>query len=139
MSSSRRSTQNTAVLLLSKSKLLDVGYLLIWLAGSQVALDGFAERIRQLLIEDATLAGLSKSATNAFRLYKRTRPAASAESLARTRLQAPEGVHPLLAAAIPASALAGLEAQVRLAFPVNVVSKICVSSAIEDVIGIVIG
>ena len=80
----------------------------------QVALDGIAERIRQQLVEDATLAGLSKSATNAFRLYKRTRPAASAESLARTRLQAPEGVHPLLAAAIPASALAGLEAQVSL-------------------------
>ncbi|KAK9865158.1 hypothetical protein WJX84_010261 [Apatococcus fuscideae] len=81
----------------------------------QVALDGIAERIRQQLIEDATLAGLSKSATNAFRLYKRTRPSASAESLARTRLQAPEGVHPLLAAAIPASALAGLEAQAGVA------------------------
>lgn len=87
----------------------------IVLARLQVALDGIAERIRQQLVEDATLAGLSKSATNAFRLYKRTRPAASAESLARTRLQAPEGVHPLLAAAIPASALAGLEAQVSLA------------------------
>ena len=79
---------------------------------AQVALDGIAERIRQQLIEDATLAGLSKSATNAFRLYKRTRPVASAESLARVRLQAPEGVHPLLAAAIPSAALAGLEAQV---------------------------
>ncbi len=78
-----------------------------------MALDGIAERIRQLLIEDASLAGLAKSATNAFRLYQRTRPTASAESLARVRLQAPEGVHPLLAAAIPSAALAGLEAQVN--------------------------
>ena len=58
------------------------------------------------------LEGMERSCTNAWKLYKRTRPAASPESVARTREMAAAGVHPMLAAALPQASLMGAEAEV---------------------------
>lgn len=67
----------------------------------------------QNLIADNDLQGLQKSVGNAFGLYVKTRPPASAESVARAKALGKEGVHPLLAKSLPASNLVGLEAQVN--------------------------
>lgn len=58
------------------------------------------------------LEGLQKSVANAFSLYVKTRPPASAESVARAKALKKEGIHPLLAQALPKASLAGFEAQV---------------------------
>ncbi len=66
----------------------------------------------QSLIVQNDLQGLQKSVGNAYSLYVKTRPPASAESVARSKAMAKEGIHPLLAKALPKTSLAGLEAQV---------------------------
>ena len=71
-----------------------------------------ATRIRTLLEQSETLASLARSATAAFALYRRTQPAAAPQSAVRAKALPAEGVHPLLAAHVPANALAGLEDQV---------------------------
>lgn len=57
---------------------------------------------------------MQRSCTNAFSLYKRTRPPAAPESVARAKALPKEGVHPLLAAQVPVTSGTGLEAQVGL-------------------------
>jgi hypothetical protein len=67
----------------------------------------------QNLVADNDLQGLQKSVGNAFGLYVKTRPPASAESVARAKALGKEGIHPVLARSLPAANLVGLEAQVR--------------------------
>lgn len=55
---------------------------------------------------------MTKACSNAFGLYKRTRPPAAPESVARAKGLPKEGIHPLLAAKVPVTAASGLEAQV---------------------------
>jgi len=81
----------------------------------QAALDDEVERVRYLLESDVELAGAAHAADNAFKLYKRTRPMAAPESATRAKNLPREGMHPLLAAALPSTALGGLEAQEGLA------------------------
>ena len=78
----------------------------------QAALEDNAERVRAAVANASELQGLQRSCANAWLLYKRTRPAASPESVTRARSMPAAGVHPDLAAACPQSSLAGLEAQV---------------------------
>ena len=66
----------------------------------------------QELIVQHDLQGLQKSVGNAYSLYVKTRPPASAESVARAKAFVKEGIHPLLAKALPQAGMAGLEAQV---------------------------
>ena len=54
------------------------------------------ERVREIAARDASLMSLDKVCENAFSLYKRTRPAASTESLKRARLLPKPGPHPQL-------------------------------------------
>lgn len=64
------------------------------------------------LISAKDLQGLQKSASNAWNLYVKTRPPASLESVTRAKSCCREGVHPLLARALPAAQRPGPEAQV---------------------------
>ena len=79
----------------------------------QVVVADAATRTRTLLEQSETLASLQRSATAAFVLYRRTRPAAAPQSVVRAKALPAEGIHPLLAAHVPLNALAGLEDQVR--------------------------
>lgn len=81
----------------------------------QAALDDAVEHLRGVMEAAPDLAGLLKAADNAMKLYIRTRPAAAPESARRAKAFAKEGVHALLAAALPSDALGGLEAQDCLA------------------------
>ncbi len=80
---------------------------------AQAVLEGAVERVTALVAASPELQALRRSCANAWGLYRRTRPGAAAESVARARALPPGGVHPLLAAAVPASALPSAEAQVR--------------------------
>ena len=84
-------------------------------AGMQAALADVLERVRGTLEASEDLSGQLHTASNAFKLYAKTRPPAAAESVKRARGLLGEGIHPLLAAALPSDALAGLEAQASLA------------------------
>lgn len=81
----------------------------------QAALDDLLVRVRAALAGSHDLSGQLKSAENAFRLYLKTRPGAAAESVKRAKTLPKEGIHPVLAAALPSDALGGLEAQTDLA------------------------
>lgn len=81
----------------------------------QAALDDNIEHLRFLVESNADLQGAAHAADNAFKLYKRTRPAAAPESVRRAKIMPREGMHPVLAAALPSNALGGLEAQEGLA------------------------
>lgn len=78
----------------------------------QAALDDSIEHAREALTSSHDLIGMQKSCNNAFSLYKRTRPPAAPESVARAKALPKEGVHPLLAARVPVTSGTGLEAQV---------------------------
>ena len=79
----------------------------------QAALDDSIEHAREALSSSHDLLGMQKACTNAFGLYKRTRPPAAPESVARAKALPKEGMHPLLAAKVPVNSGTGLEAQVR--------------------------
>lgn len=81
----------------------------------QVALDGSIEHLRQVFESSPDLSSQKRAADNAMKLYIRTRPPASPESVRRAKALVKEGVHPLLAAAVPSHTLGGLEAQECLA------------------------
>ena len=81
----------------------------------QAALDADGERVRAALDADVDLAHAKRGADNAAQMYKRTRPPASPESVARARRVPPVlGAHPGLAAcagaAAPAAPRAGAAA-----------------------------
>ena len=78
----------------------------------QAALDDSIEHAREALTSSHDLIGMQRSCNNAFSLYKRTRPPAAPESVARAKALQKEGVHPLLAAQVPVTSGTGLEAQV---------------------------
>ena len=71
-----------------------------------------AERVRDIVAGASELQAQQRSCSNAWNLYKRTRPAASPESAARARTLAAPGPHPLLAAACTAYTQEHAQAQV---------------------------
>ena len=79
---------------------------------AQIVVADAAARTQELLTSSETLASLQRSANHAFVLYRKTRPQASPQSAVRAKALPQEGMHPLLAAHVPDTALAGLEAQV---------------------------
>eukprot|EP00897_Mesotaenium_endlicherianum_P004232 jgi/Mesen1/3837/ME000207S02850 len=62
----------------------------------QPALDMGMERVRELAESSGPLALIQPVCIKAFRLYSKTRPAASAESVQRSKKLPREGLHPLL-------------------------------------------
>ena len=77
----------------------------------QAALDDELEHLRSVLAAIPDLSSQLHAANNAMKLYVKTRPLAAPESARRAKSFAKEGVHPILAAALPSDALGGLEAQ----------------------------
>lgn len=80
----------------------------------QMVLSDEGERVRKAFEDSADLQGLQRATDNAFTLYRKTRAAASHESVTRARSMPRAGIHPALARHVPAHAPAGLEAQVLL-------------------------
>ena len=70
----------------------------VWL---QAPVEDAAERVRATIAGASDLQAQQRSCSNAWDLYRRTRPAASPESAARARTLGLPGPHPLLAAACP--------------------------------------
>lgn len=87
----------------------------------QAALDDSIEHAREAIGSSHDLQGMQKAVSNAFGLYKRTRPPAAPESVARAKGLPKEGIHPMLAAKVPVTAGTGLEAQVCCAVPCRAV------------------
>lgn len=79
------------------------------------ALDDEIEHLREVIAASPDLGSQLNSAENAMKLYIKTRPPAAPESGRRAKSLAKEGVHPVLAAALPSDALGGLESQECLA------------------------
>ena len=71
-----------------------------------------AERVRATIRGASDLQAQQRSCSNAWDLYRRTRPAASPESAARARTLEQPGPHPLLAAACPSYTCGNEQAQV---------------------------
>lgn len=70
-----------------------------------MALETAAEHARDVIASSADLQSAAASAAKAFVLYRKTRPGPSLESIKRSRGLGPEGLHPLLAQALPSSEL----------------------------------
>lgn len=81
----------------------------------QTVLDPIMGHVTSLVHDSADLLIQQKSLSNAKALYVKTRPPASSESARRAKSFEKEGIHPVLAAAVPSLALGGLEAQASLA------------------------
>ncbi|KAF6264094.1 P-loop containing nucleoside triphosphate hydrolase protein [Scenedesmus sp. NREL 46B-D3] len=63
-------------------------------------LEPLVDHVRQLSEAQQDLGGLTRSLVNAYALYLKTRPSASAESAKRAKQLQPEGPHPLLLAKV---------------------------------------
>ncbi len=81
----------------------------------QTVLDPLLGHVTAMIGSIPDLLIQQKSLANAKVLYIKTRPPASSESARRAKSFEREGIHPILAAAVPSMALGGLEAQQSLA------------------------
>ena len=72
---------------------------------SQVSLETSGEHVRELISNSSDLQAQLRYATNAFKLYRKTRPGAAPESVKRAKALPQEGIHPLLAASVPSQTL----------------------------------
>ena len=61
--------------------------------------------MRELISNSSDLQAQLRYATNAFKLYRKTRPGAAPESVKRAKALPQEGIHPLLAASVPSQTL----------------------------------
>lgn len=61
----------------------------------QTVIDLVSDRVRELVDSSAELASLQKACTNAFRLYSKTKPLPSRESIRRAKDLPREGLHPI--------------------------------------------
>ena len=69
-----------------------------------VSLETAGEHARELVAHSSDLQAQHRYAANAFKLYRKTRPAASPESVRRAKGLVTEGIHPVLAASVPSTA-----------------------------------
>ncbi|BBN17990.1 ATP-dependent RNA helicase DDX54/DBP10 [Marchantia polymorpha subsp. ruderalis] len=69
----------------------------------QAILDLHMDRLREVINHGNELVALHKACSNAFRLYAKTRPAASFESCKRAKALPREGLHPMLRSAVKAA------------------------------------
>ncbi|GFR43623.1 hypothetical protein Agub_g4722, partial [Astrephomene gubernaculifera] len=80
-----------------------------------VVLDPLIEHARELVAAAADLEGMQRTLANAWGMYCKTRPQASAQSVRRARGLEKEGVHPLLLALLPKTKYTQIENEVALA------------------------
>ncbi len=73
----------------------------------QVSLESSGEHVRELVAHSTDLQAQQRYAVNAFKLYRKTRPAAAPESVKRAKGLATEGIHPVLAASVPSTSFGG--------------------------------
>ena len=69
-----------------------------------VSLESAGEHVRELLAHSSDLQAQLRYATNASKLYRKTRPAPSPESVRRAKGLPAEGIHPTLAGSVPSTA-----------------------------------
>ncbi|OWM85148.1 hypothetical protein CDL15_Pgr027935 [Punica granatum] len=60
----------------------------------QTAIDLVSDRVREIISSSAELTSLQRTCTNAFRLYSKTKPLPSKESIKRSKDLPREGLHP---------------------------------------------
>ncbi|RWR92797.1 putative DEAD-box ATP-dependent RNA helicase 29 [Cinnamomum micranthum f. kanehirae] len=80
----------------------------------QNMLDLVSDRVREIIEGCAELISLQKTCTNAFRLYAKTKPAPSRESIRRAKLMPREGVHPIFKNMLGSGELTALAFSERL-------------------------
>lgn len=61
----------------------------------QAIIDLVSDRVREIIDSSAELTSLQKTCTNAFRLYSKTKPLPSRESIKRSKDLPQEGLHPI--------------------------------------------
>ena len=97
------------------------------------ALDMTVDRLRELMKERDELEGMERAASNAYKLYQKTRGAASSESMSRAQPLIHAGPHPLLCASGGVDAttqeLAQITASIRAYRPQATVLEAEVASA----------
>ncbi|PSS31748.1 DEAD-box ATP-dependent RNA helicase [Actinidia chinensis var. chinensis] len=80
----------------------------------QTVLDLVSDRVREIIDSSAELTSLQKSCTNAFRLYSKTKPLPSSESIRRAKDLPREGLHPIFKNVLGGSELSALAFSERL-------------------------
>jgi ATP-dependent RNA helicase DDX54/DBP10 len=80
----------------------------------QPVLDLAMDRVKEIISGSAELEALRKTCSNAFRLYKKTKPAPSSESIRRSKDLPREGLHPIFRDMIGSDELSALAFSERL-------------------------
>ncbi|KAI8547833.1 hypothetical protein RHMOL_Rhmol07G0226500 [Rhododendron molle] len=80
----------------------------------QTVIDLVSDRVREIIDSSAELNSLQKACTNAFRLYSKTKPSASRESIRRAKDLPREGLHPIFKNVLAANELSALAFSERL-------------------------
>ncbi|KAK1310737.1 DEAD-box ATP-dependent RNA helicase 29 [Acorus calamus] len=80
----------------------------------QTVLDLVSDRVREIINESVELVSLQKTCTNAFRLYSKTKPLPSRESIRRAKDLPREGLHPLFNNSLESNELTALVFSERL-------------------------
>lgn len=80
----------------------------------QTVIDLVSDRVREIIDSSAELYALQKTCTNAFRLYSKTKPSPSKESIRRVKDLPREGLHPLFRNVLAGGELVALAFSERL-------------------------
>lgn len=80
----------------------------------QTVIDLVSDRVREIIDSSAELISLQKACTNAFRLYSKTKPSPSRESIRRAKDLPREGLHPIFKNVLAANELSALAFSERL-------------------------
>ncbi|KAF8026524.1 hypothetical protein BT93_F3113 [Corymbia citriodora subsp. variegata] len=80
----------------------------------QTVIDLVSDRVREIINSSAELSALQKTCTNAFRLYSKTKPSPSKESIKRVKDLPREGLHPIFKNVLAGGELAALAFSERL-------------------------
>ncbi|XP_074280227.1 putative DEAD-box ATP-dependent RNA helicase 29 isoform X2 [Silene latifolia] len=80
----------------------------------QTVLDLIQDKIRQVIESSADLTALQKASVNAFRLYTKTKPVPSKESIRRVKDLSREGLHPMFKDKVVGNELTALAFSERL-------------------------
>lgn len=80
----------------------------------QTVIDLVSDRVREIIDSSSELNSLQKACTNAFRLYSKTKPSPSSESIRRAKELPREGLHPIFKNILAANELSALAFSERL-------------------------
>lgn len=80
----------------------------------QTLIDLVSDRVREVIDSSAELSALTKTCTNAFRLYSKTKPSPAKESIRRLKELPREGLHPIFKNVLAGGELVALAFSERL-------------------------